>query len=204
MKTVQKNKKLRGFTIIEVVLVLAIAGLIFLMVFIALPAMNRGQRNRQRSNDMNRIAAAAIDYIVSNNKSPFVAESGSELSNQIITFVRSYIDSDCTVSRNGSTWASFSDCSDKFMDPNGENYGILVRSFEDVGSGYITKLDNDVYDIDIGDPFGNHGFNYYIFPVVEGMCSTSYGHIEKNPGKKNFAILYTLEGGAVYCIDSRG
>ena len=32
----KSNKK--GFTIIEVVLVLAIAGLIFLMVFIALPA----------------------------------------------------------------------------------------------------------------------------------------------------------------------
>ena len=30
-----------GFTIIEVVLVLAIAGLIFLMVFIALPAIQR-------------------------------------------------------------------------------------------------------------------------------------------------------------------
>ena len=38
-----KNKK--GFTIIEVVLVLAIAGLIFLMVFIALPALQRSQRN---------------------------------------------------------------------------------------------------------------------------------------------------------------
>ena len=38
----QQNKK--GFTIIEVVLVLAIAGLIFLMVFVALPALQRGQR----------------------------------------------------------------------------------------------------------------------------------------------------------------
>ncbi len=37
-----------GFTIIEVVLVLAIAGLIFLMVFIALPALQRAQRDSQR------------------------------------------------------------------------------------------------------------------------------------------------------------
>ena len=35
----------KGFTIIEVVLVLAIAGLIFLIVFITLPAMQRGQRD---------------------------------------------------------------------------------------------------------------------------------------------------------------
>ncbi|MBP6925380.1 prepilin-type N-terminal cleavage/methylation domain-containing protein [Candidatus Saccharibacteria bacterium] len=37
LKTTNQTKK--GFTIIEVVLVLAIAGLIFLMVFIALPAL---------------------------------------------------------------------------------------------------------------------------------------------------------------------
>ncbi|MCL2869540.1 prepilin-type N-terminal cleavage/methylation domain-containing protein, partial [Candidatus Saccharibacteria bacterium] len=36
-------KTRQGFTIIEVVLVLAIAGLIFLMVFIALPALQRSQ-----------------------------------------------------------------------------------------------------------------------------------------------------------------
>jgi prepilin-type N-terminal cleavage/methylation domain-containing protein len=38
-----ENKK--GFTIIEVVLVLAIAALIFLMVFSALPALQRNQRD---------------------------------------------------------------------------------------------------------------------------------------------------------------
>ena len=43
------SKSKKGFTIIEVVLVLAIAGLIFLMVFIALPALQRTQRNTQRA-----------------------------------------------------------------------------------------------------------------------------------------------------------
>ena len=41
-----KNLKQRGgFTIIEVVLVLAIAGLIMIMVFVALPSMQKAQRN---------------------------------------------------------------------------------------------------------------------------------------------------------------
>ena len=44
-----------GFTIIEVVLVLAIAGLIFLMVFIALPALQRSQRDAQRKRTANLI-----------------------------------------------------------------------------------------------------------------------------------------------------
>ena len=47
MKTLM-NKDKNGFTIIEVVLVLAIAGLIFLMVFIALPALQRSQRDTQK------------------------------------------------------------------------------------------------------------------------------------------------------------
>ena len=43
MKMVKNNKNQnstkKGFTIIEVVLVLAVAGLIFLMIFLALPAL---------------------------------------------------------------------------------------------------------------------------------------------------------------------
>ena len=38
----QHQAKQEGFTIIEVMLVLAIAALIFLMVFVALPALQRG------------------------------------------------------------------------------------------------------------------------------------------------------------------
>ena len=61
-----KNNK-KGFTIIEVVLVLAIAGLIFLMVFIALPALQRSQRNTRRRQDMARILSAFDDYAANNN-----------------------------------------------------------------------------------------------------------------------------------------
>jgi len=63
---VPKNKE-KGFTIIEVVLVLAIAGLIFLMVFIALPALQRGQRDTQRKNDLSR-AMTAVNNYQSNNR----------------------------------------------------------------------------------------------------------------------------------------
>lgn len=52
------NTKQKGFSIIEVVLVLAIAALIFLMVFIALPALQRGQRDTARKQDANQVATA--------------------------------------------------------------------------------------------------------------------------------------------------
>ena len=61
----QQNKK--GFTIIEVVLVLAIAGLIFLMVFVALPALQRGQRDSQRRSDISRFMSQINSYQTNND-----------------------------------------------------------------------------------------------------------------------------------------
>ena len=63
---VQTQQK-QGFTIIEVVLVLAIAALIFLMVFIALPALQSNQRDTARKQDVSLIASAINTYR-SNNK----------------------------------------------------------------------------------------------------------------------------------------
>jgi prepilin-type N-terminal cleavage/methylation domain-containing protein len=57
----------KGFTIIEVVLVLAIAALIFLMIFVALPALQRGQRDTARKNEAGTIASAITTYR-SNNR----------------------------------------------------------------------------------------------------------------------------------------
>jgi prepilin-type N-terminal cleavage/methylation domain-containing protein len=71
---VQTKKSMKGFTIIEVVLVLAIAGLIFLMVFIALPALQRNQRDQARKNDVSVVAAAVTSYS-SNNRGAFPSVS---------------------------------------------------------------------------------------------------------------------------------
>ena len=66
----EANKAYGGFTIIEVVLVLAIAGLIFMMVFIALPALQAQQRDTQRRNDAAIIAAAIKQYMKNNHGNP--------------------------------------------------------------------------------------------------------------------------------------
>lgn len=65
MQTI-KNKK-QGFTLIEVVLVLAIAGLIFLIVFLALPALQRSQRDTARKNDVSRLMSQITNF-QSNNQ----------------------------------------------------------------------------------------------------------------------------------------
>ncbi|GEM_PF-295328 len=61
-----KKSNLKGFTIIEVMIVLAIAGLILLIVFLAVPALQRNARNTQRKSDASAIASGIATF-VSNN-----------------------------------------------------------------------------------------------------------------------------------------
>lgn len=62
----QLRKRTEGFTIIEVMIVLAIAGLIMLIVFLAVPALQRNSRNTQRKSDIGRIGAAAQEVLNNN------------------------------------------------------------------------------------------------------------------------------------------
>jgi prepilin-type N-terminal cleavage/methylation domain-containing protein len=102
MNVQQKNKE-KGFTIIEVVLVLAIAALIFLMVFIALPALQRSQRDTQRKNDMSRVQTAIQNY-QSNNR------------NALPTMNAGFISGYLTVS------------GDSFSDPDGTAYSFTANA----------------------------------------------------------------------------
>lgn len=65
MSNLQKRKE-GGFTIIEVLIVLAIAGLIMLIVFLAVPALQRNSRNTQRKNDASAVASAIANFISNN------------------------------------------------------------------------------------------------------------------------------------------
>lgn len=72
-----KSDEKPGFTIIEVVLVLAIAGLIFMMVFIALPTLRRSQRDTQRRSDLARLSSQITQYQANNNGK--IPENGTQL-----------------------------------------------------------------------------------------------------------------------------
>ena len=68
-----------GFTIIEVMIVLAIAGLIMLIVFLAVPNLQRSSRNTQRKNDAAAIAGAVANFI-SNNGGSLPDSAGTDSS----------------------------------------------------------------------------------------------------------------------------
>lgn len=100
------HKKEKGFTIIEVVLVLAIAGLIFMMVFVALPALQRSQRDAQRKQDISRAMTEITSY-TSNNNGSLPAKTDSYWNN---TFLPNYLTTN----------------SDTFADPSGESYRFSI------------------------------------------------------------------------------
>ena len=97
----KKMSQKSGFTIIEVVLVLAIAGLIFLMVFVALPALQRSQRDTQRRDDMARFMSQLAQYQSNNGgKVPTATKAGYD----------DFIDKYLRVQN------------DSFVDPSGADY----------------------------------------------------------------------------------
>jgi len=110
------NKQKEGFTIIEVVLVLAIAGLIFLVVFLALPALQRSQRDTQRRSDVGRLATSISNY-QSNNRGA-VPTTAANLTTLLNDYVRTA-------------------AADPFADPNGTDYTLTLSTVGATGAGTV-------------------------------------------------------------------
>lgn len=193
----------RGFTIIEVVLVLAIAGLIFLMVFIALPALQRSQRNSQRQNDVNRVATALVEYQKHNSgKLPIRKEGASFVFDK--KFVRRYIDSSCSegvvvpaqgISKevpSGGIY-KFTDCGQQFTDPDGTIYYFAFMN----GADYGTYKSNGDVRTNI-----NLDFDHVMYVGQNTKCGAGENELIFGNSSNTFAILMVMEGGAYYCRDN--
>lgn len=83
-----------GFTIIEVLIVLAIAGLIMVVVFLAVPALQRSGRNNAINTDANNILTAVGNY---------VSDNGGKLPTSMTTFTAG--DGKVTIGASGTDQA---------------------------------------------------------------------------------------------------
>lgn len=91
-KLKQLNSK--GFTIIEVLIVLAIAGLIMLIVFLAVPALQRNSRNTQLRSDVSSILGHVNEYM-SNNSGDVPSDICSDTTNGNL-YISKTIPASCT------------------------------------------------------------------------------------------------------------
>jgi len=173
----------KGFTIIEVVLVLAIAGLIFLMVFVALPALQRSQRDTQRREDLSRVGTALTQYQTNNNgKLPGTGTcSGntttlSSSSNDACKLLLNYLKKDSS----GSGKADFND-------PNGDPYSLTIVSDE------TTNAENSF----------ESGVGTYNQIKIDTKAKCQGESAVKTGKSGDYAILYNLEGSGTYCADNQ-
>ena len=197
-----KNKK--GFTIIEVVLVLAIAGLIFLMVFIALPALQRSQRNTRRRQDMARILSAFTEYQSNNNgKMP---GSDAEMSVFVKKYVMGSSETDGGSNPDAGRWhLDQSKCySDQFCDPDGTPYRIPMASSTTSYTGGSDHISPDSgTGLTIDSKVISEGKTHNIIYRMSSKCGSKEGQTESVSGVANITVEYVLEGGAIYCGDNQ-
>ena len=193
-----KNNK-KGFTIIEVVLVLAIAGLIFLMVFIALPALQRSQRNTQREDDLARILTGVNNFQANNSgKTPFRGGTSPTTADMLSNFITRYIDRTCSGATAAPTTVkspntTFSSCGAEFSDPQGNPYYVAYGGDAESAGANGMDVDSDIPAVTDG-LYGFTGYSY-------ASCGDEAVAV-KGTGERDVAVFMRLEGGAVACNDN--
>jgi prepilin-type N-terminal cleavage/methylation domain-containing protein len=204
-----------GFTIIEVVLVLAIAGLIFLMVFVALPALQRSQRDTARRNDMSRVDTSLVQYQTNHQNQPINLPDAGEWAaptdntfdegcsqKPACAFIRDYMNSGSS-ENDGKP--------NNFEDPNGVPYSLVITEnwatntpagvASPKGNGELKGDAENGFTISNKDGGDGQAFDdYTIYIVPGGRC---VGDKVTSSTKRHFAVLYRLEGAGTHCIDDQ-
>jgi prepilin-type N-terminal cleavage/methylation domain-containing protein len=178
----KKSKLQQGFTIIEVMIVLAIAGLILVVVLIAIPQLQRNQRNSARQSNLARMVSEISNYAGNNNGSIPVGQT------EIDDMYERYLGTDINTE-----------------DPTtGASTPILARTFI---AGPVS-LNDDPATITVNaatgvatntTPANNLGVAYY---MTGASCDGESVNLS-GVGGRNFVVISPLEGGAIYCLDNK-
>lgn len=171
-----RTKEKQGFTIIEVVLVLAIAGLIMLMVFVALPALQRGQRDTQRREDMSRLITAMQNYSSLHSGRTWVVTSGDGGD-----FFSNYL------TANGDT----------FVDPSGDDYYIAAVTDCGTSDACPESAVTDTSDTSSDSAKFKSGA---IFAFQNATCSQDEPVYKNSSG--SYAFTIKLEGAGTICVNN--
>ena len=197
------TKKLnnKGFTIIEVLIVLAIAGLILLIVFLAVPALQRSSRNQSRKTDASSLLAAVTEY-ENNNNGTLPKGYCVNISNQIIFSDASGNDTPATAklgyyTKTATGGYNSGTCSSVVTSDPGTALGVGIQTTATTsfagGSGTGDRI------------------TVYQGATCDGGTKTNFG--QSNPSfspvagaARQIAVVYTTEAGAnsytVSCLSS--
>ena len=197
-----------GFTIIEVSLVLAIAGLILVMAFIALPALQRQTRDSKRKEDTMTFLQALKKYQQNNRGSLPDGDYDTADSLGNYSFSREnffYADYVCTwrdIEENdaycqNTPWYNFyaNYLGKNFTNPDGEKYTFLIFNTQ------LPAYDNhnEYHYLSISNQnAADENRDADMFIYVSATCEN--GQPVKTSNSRNLAIVTLLESGT-YCAN---
>lgn len=201
------NKK-SGFTIIEVVLVLGIAGLIFMMAFIALPSLWASQRDADRKANVMKFVSDIKTYQTNNSRGalPVLSGNGPEIIDVSTiasgvapsswgAFIRDYVDP--TYDRPS--------IDHNFQDPEGRPYSFRVLNCVPAsGTGELAPGQPCAYDGTFsainatGVP--NSAVDYVIYVLVGATCDGDQA--VKTNSTRSVAAMQVLERSGRYCYNT--
>ena len=205
-------KKKSGFTILEATLVIALAGLLFVAIAIAIPALIRSQRDTDRRHDISALISKIKEYQSNNRKALPSTGEANRLFYQGVENISFQTTST-------TEWSSFLNNDlprvyydadnrfhNEFADPNGNLYQFsIVPCDPSVGVGGSCNQTQYQYSADSGmiraiNTFLNAQFpnDYLILIVLNSKCGSDNSPIYI-PGNKSLSIMYRLENTGTYC-----
>lgn len=200
------KQKTKGFTLLEVVLVLAIAGAVFAAIFIALAGVWADERDNERRADVLTFIRQLKNYQTNNSRGALPGSIGNDYNilygkpKKTIDIIYDR-DSGVLETTNSDTstdtsWYGFynSFFDENFVDPDGPRYNLRVTV---CSAKTDSRCVNNGLDAIKSGTFSNNEFSYTLFVVAEAVCDGE--DAKKFANTRNVAVLYRMEAGGVYC-----
>lgn len=201
----KKLQNTQGFTIIETSLVLAIAGLILVMAFVALPALQRQTRDAKRKEDAATFMQALTKYQENNRGQlpTYAFSSGIDMNNSLSVKDDEGFNTWSTSGIASKNWPKFylDYLGNGFVDPESDKYIFMVVQCNE-GAGTTQCTNDSSFDMGeenniIGNDYNDRWADWFIF--IGATCEN--GKAVKSYNNRNVAMFVVLENGS-YCVDN--
>lgn len=202
------NQKLRGFTVIEVILVCAIGGLIFVMAFIALPSLWASQRDADRKALVSEFVSTIKKYQTNNSRGAL--PTGASQTKPLEIKIKN-------PGSSGQTDTSWKGLIENYLpktyrDPESNGDGTSPSDWVWVVECNQTSAGKACGNLNSTENANNTGLSpavkkttndirYYTYVVTGAKCGDNNRAL-KSENNRDVAVYYILERGGRYCMDA--